>query len=125
MRRVKVTGYQRRSRGFGVRVGILRILDLCSMMIRGLLPLLPFIMIGVLFLLPETPHLRVSYLYSGSYDSPRYITCRYLGIYGWRTVRGNHCPVVTLLNGKRSRREFLRRPGEYHRAAFQAYRETW
>lgn len=100
MRRAKVTGYKRPARGFGLRGGLLGFLGLCHTILRGLIPLLPFIVIGVLVLLPRTPHLRVSYTYTGSYENPRYITCRYLGIHGWLTLYGNHCPILTLLNGK-------------------------
>jgi hypothetical protein len=125
MRRAKVTGYQHRSRGHGVRFGIFRLLDFVSMMIRGLVPLLPFIIIGVLFVLPKSPHLRVSYTYTGSYDSPHYITCRYLGIHGWVRVYGSQCPMITLMNGKPIDRDALRTPDESHRASLPEYREIW
>ncbi len=124
MRRVKVTSYQNPSRGLGGRYHFLRLLDLCSMLIRGLLPLLPFIVIGALFLLPKTPYLRVSYTYTGSYEHPRYISCRYLGIHGWHTVYGNHCPMVTLMNGAPFRQESLRRPDESHQFVRQGHRGT-
>jgi len=100
MRRAKVTGYKPPSRGFGLRVGLLGVLGFCHTILRGALPLFPFILIGVLFLLPKTPHIRVSYTYTGSYENPRTITCRYLGIHGWFTLYGNHCPILTMLNGK-------------------------
>ena len=63
----------------------------------ALLPLTPVIAIAIVFLLPETPHLRVSYTYTGSYEHPSYRTCQYLGIHGTVDVIGQDCPLVRLM----------------------------
>ena len=64
-----------------------------------LFPLSPFIALASLFFLPQqTPHLRVSYIYTGSYEHPSYRTCRYLGIYGTVDVVGQDCPIVRMMD---------------------------
>jgi hypothetical protein len=64
----------------------------------ALLPLSPFIVLAALFFLPQqTPHLRVSYTYTGSSDQPSYRTCQYLGIHGTVGVVGQDCPIVAFM----------------------------
>lgn len=68
----------------------------------ALLPFSPFIVLAALFYLPQhTPHLRINYTYTGSYEHPSYRTCQYLGIHGTVDVIGEDCPIVRLI-GKMS-----------------------
>lgn len=98
MKHAKVLKYKRISTssfswGWGIRALIrvgLRILIAC-------LPLVPFIALAVPFLLPQTPHLRIVYTYTGSYEKPRYRECQYLGIHGRILKNGPECPIVTFL----------------------------
>mgnify|MGYP001187785563 CR=1 FL=1 len=100
MKQAKVLNYQKIKKpillGRGIwalyRVG-LRILIAC-------LPLLPFIALATPFLLPETPHLRISYTYAGSYRHPIYRECQYFGMHGWVKVWGPDCPVLTFMGEK-------------------------
>ena len=100
MKQAKVKRYRRRQMPFGmgwdnralVRVGI-------RLLLIGL-PLLPFIAVAIVFMLPETPHLRVSYTYTGSHEHPNYRTCQYLGIHGFSQVIGQDCPLVAFIEGK-------------------------
>ena len=98
MKKARVRSYttRRRPSGLGwgymgpvVRVGV-RIL-------MALLPLVPVLAVAIVFLLPETPHLRVSYTYTGAAEHPSYRTCRYLGIHGTVNVIGEDCPIVQLM----------------------------
>jgi hypothetical protein len=97
MRQAKIKGYKKTRTslflGWGLRalfrVG-LRILITC-------LPLLPFIAIGAVFFLPQSPHLRVSYTYTGSYEHPSYRACQYLGVHGTVQVIGQDCPIVAFI----------------------------
>ncbi len=97
MKQAKVLNYktirQPISLGWGIgalfRVG-LRILIAC-------LPLLPFIALATPFLLPETPHLRIKYTYTGSSTRPIYRECEYFGIHGWVYQWGPDCPLMMFL----------------------------
>ncbi|HNP84061.1 MAG TPA: hypothetical protein PKN47_21550 [Nitrospira sp.] len=97
MKQAKVLNYKKLrqpiSWGWGIRALIrvgLRILIAC-------LPLLPFIALATPFLLPETPHLRVKYTYTGSSARPIYRECDYLGVHGWVHLWGPDCPIVRFM----------------------------
>ena len=62
-----------------------------------LLPLLPVLALVMIFLLPQTPHLRISYSYTGTYEHPIYRECNYLGIHGFIRVLGPDCPLVAFI----------------------------
>lgn len=124
MKQGKVTGYRKTRRVRTHRRLLTSGLRWCLPLLQQVLSLWPVIALIVIFLMPETPHLRVSYSYAGSSDHPRYINCQYLGIDGVVRVRGRQCPLVTLMNGSRVSTEALRRPGEYHQSFLQGHRET-
>ncbi len=63
----------------------------------ALLSNVPLLIIVILFFLPRTPHLRIAYTYTGTYQYPIYRTCQYLGIHGTVNVVGQDCPIVRLL----------------------------
>lgn len=42
-----------------------------------------------------TPHLRVTYVYSGSYERPSYHRCFYWGLHPFEVAPPNgHCPII-------------------------------
>ncbi|MEM9128183.1 MAG: hypothetical protein AAGA97_00420 [Pseudomonadota bacterium] len=59
----------------------------------------PIALLALLFLSPETPHLRWTYQYVWQGDQKRFVRCTYLGIRGQVTPDfAPHCPVIALLN---------------------------
>lgn len=97
MKQAKVLTYktikQPISWGWGIRA-------LCRVGLRMLiacLPLIPLIALATPFLLPETPHLRIRYTYTGSYDHPIYRECQYLGIHGRVVIDGPNCPIIQMM----------------------------
>ncbi len=103
MRQVKVKSYRSPRKPVQLGRGVGRLFRVALRGLILLLPLVPFIAIGILFSLPSTPHIRVSYTYAGSKEHPRYITCDYLGIHGTvQKVFGQECPLMTFM-GKKSR----------------------
>lgn len=99
MKQARVRSYKSIRRPFGLGWGTLRALVRVGLRILiGLLPLWPFIVLAALFFLPvQSPHLRVSYTYTGSWEHPSYRTCQYLGIHGTVDVIGQDCPIVRLM----------------------------
>ncbi len=97
MKKAKIRGYKKIRKPLSLGRGVSGLFRLALRILPGLFPLLPFIAIGIVFSLPQTPHLRVSYTYTGSKSHPRYITCDYLGIYGQTTVFGNRCPMIVFI----------------------------
>jgi|CXWL01.1.fsa_nt_gi hypothetical protein len=99
MKQARVRSYKTIRRPLGLGWGTLRALVRVGLRILiALLPLWPFIVLAALFFLPvQSPHLRVSYTYTGSYEHPSYRTCRYLGIHGTVDVIGQDCPIVRLM----------------------------
>ena len=116
MKQATVRKYQRRRRPRTTRRWVTASLRWGLPLLQQVLSLWPVIALIVIFLMPETPHLRVSYTSTGTRDEPRYLTCEYLGIDGLVNVRGRQCPLVTFMNGQPVNREALRRSGEYHQS---------
>ncbi len=101
MKQAKVLSYKKiRTSSFTWGWGIRALIRVGLRMLIACLPLVPFIALAVPFLLPETPHLRISYTYTGSYSHPIYRECTYLGVYGMAHTFGPECPVVTFLGQK-------------------------
>ena len=98
MRQAKVKSYRSPRKPLRLGRGVGRFF---RMMLRGLIPLLPFLplmAIVMVFLLPQTPHLRISYTYTGPKEHPRYITCDYVGVYGLaQKVFGQECPLISFM----------------------------
>lgn len=101
MKQAKVLNYKKiRTSSISWGWGIRALIRVGLRMLIACLPLLPFIALALPFLLPETPHLRIQYTYTGSYDHPIYRECRYFGMHGWVYVTGPDCPLVRLMDGK-------------------------
>lgn len=95
MIKAKVRSYKTIRRPLGLGWGTVRALVWVGLRILiALLPSLPLIAIVTVFLLPQTPHLRIAYTYTGSSQRPIYHTCQYLGIHGIVDVFGQDCPIV-------------------------------
>ncbi len=99
MKQARVRGYKAIWRPLGLGWGTVRALVRVGLRILiALLPLWPFIVLAALYFLPiQSPHLRVSYTYTGSYEHPSYRTCQYLGLHGTVDVVGQDCPIVRLM----------------------------
>ncbi len=99
MNTAKVRSYKTIRRPLGLGWGTVRALVRVGLRILiALLPLWPIIVLAALFFLPvPTPHLRVSYPYTGSYEHPSYRTCQYLGIHGSVDVIGQDCPIIAFM----------------------------
>lgn len=99
MKRAIVTDYKRS--GLSLKtIGkpIVCILKLLGFLLQGLLPALPLMALIAVFLLPQTPHLRVSYTYRKAGIERIYLDCRYLGIYGFcSNVSGHNCPLIAFI----------------------------
>ena len=99
MKRAIVTDYKRS--GLSLKIigkPIICILKLLGFLLRGLLPAFPLIALIAVFLLPQTPHLRVSYTYRKAGIERIYLNCRYLGIYGFcSNVSGHNCPLIVFI----------------------------
>ena len=99
MKRAIVTDYKRS--GLSLKtIGkpIFGILKLLGFLLRGLFPALPLMALIAVFLLPQTPHLRVSYTYRKAGIERIYLDCRYLGIYGFcSNVSGHNCPLIAFI----------------------------
>lgn len=101
MKQAKVLNYKKiRTSSFSWGWGIRALCRVGLRMLIACLPLLPFIALATPFLLPETPHLRISYTYTGSYNHPIYRECQYFGMHGWVHEFGPDCPLVTFLPEK-------------------------
>lgn len=102
MIKAKVRSYKTIRRPLGLGWGTVRALGRVGLRILiALLPFSPFIVLAALFYLPQqTPHLRINYTYTGSYDHPSYRTCQYLGIHGTVHVVGQDCPIVQLMRDR-------------------------
>ncbi|MGQ0556013.1 MAG: hypothetical protein ACT4PN_08740 [Nitrospiraceae bacterium] len=94
MKQAKVLSYKRFSKPFSWGWGIWALIRVGIRILIACLPLVPFIALATPFLLPETPHLRVVYTYTGTYSHPRYRECEYLGIHGRVHILGPNCPVI-------------------------------
>ena len=98
MRRAKVKRYRRIHQSLDWGWGYRALIRVGLRLLISLLPLLPFIAIAIIFLLPKTPHLRVSYTYTGSSSHPNYIDCQYLGVHGMvRNGFALDCPLVAFI----------------------------
>ena len=98
MKRAKVRHYRRTRRGISWRARLPAMFRYGLYSLSRLLPLLPFAAVAVIFLLPSTPHVRVSYTYTGTYSDRYYVTCHYLGINGFvQQVFGSDCPIVAFM----------------------------
>lgn len=75
-------------------------LSLLSWAIARLLRTWPLFLIAAFFLSPIGPYLRVSYIYEGSRDYPRYIACTYLGSRGFVPTYVPRCPIVAWLDSR-------------------------
>ncbi|MCA9470106.1 MAG: hypothetical protein KC643_32300 [Nitrospira sp.] len=100
MKKAKIKGYKKVRTSLFLGRGIRALFRVGLQMLITCLPLLPFIAIGAVFFLPQSPHLRVSYTYTGSYEYPSYRTCQYLGVHGTVQVIGQDCPLVAFIEGK-------------------------
>lgn len=99
MKQAKVLNYKKiRTSSFSWGWGIRALFRVGLRIMIACLPLLPFIALATPFLLPETPHLRIIYTYTGSYSHPRYRECQYLGIHGRILVDGPDCPIVRMMS---------------------------
>src|SRR5690349_21592425 len=68
MKQAKVLNYKKiKTSSFSWGWGIRALCRVGLRMLIACLPLLPFIALATPFLLSETPHLRISYTYTGSY----------------------------------------------------------
>lgn len=95
MIKAKVRSYKSIRRPLGLGWGTITALGRAGLrLLIALLPLWPFIALAVVFLLPRTPHLRIAYTYTGTYQYPVYHTCQYLGIHGTVDVVSHDCPLV-------------------------------
>ncbi len=95
MIKAKVRSYKAIRRSLGLGWGTVRALGRVGLRILiALLPVLPLIAIVIVFLLPQTPHLRIAYTYTGPSQRPIYHTCQYFGIHGTVDVFGQDCPIV-------------------------------
>ncbi len=71
--------------------------------LRSFSPLLPIIVIAVMFLLPKTPHLRLVYKFTGPFaaENRYYTECHYFGIHGSvQKVFGHDCPIIAFIEKK-------------------------
>ena len=100
MKQAKVRSYRKIRKTFGLGWGYRALFRVGLRLLILLLPLLPFIAMAMVFSLPQTPHLRTSYTYTGSHDHPNYRACQYLGVHGTVQVMGQNCPLITFMNGK-------------------------
>ncbi len=101
MKQAKIRGYKKIRKPLGISRGVSALCRSTLRMLIILFPISSFIAIAIVFLLPQTPHLRVSYSYSGSSSHPNYIQCQYLGVHGMvQKILGNDCPLVAFINGK-------------------------
>ncbi|NKE48642.1 hypothetical protein HB662_28000 [Roseomonas frigidaquae] len=51
-----------------------------------------------------TPHLRVTYVYSGSYERPHYHRCFYWGVHPFEVAPQNgSCPILVLAHAREAR----------------------
>lgn len=100
MIKAKVRSYKTIRRPLGLGWGTLRALVRVGLRILiALLPVLPLIAIVIVFLLPQTPHLRIAYTYTGTHQRPIYRTCQYIGIHGIVDIVGQDCPIVRIMGG--------------------------
>lgn len=99
MKQARVRSYKSIRRPLGLGWGTVRALVRVGLRILiALLPLWPFIVLAALFFLPvQSPHLRIRYTYTGTWEHPSYRTCQYLGIHGTVDVIGQDCPIVRLM----------------------------
>jgi hypothetical protein len=97
MKQAKVLNYQRVKTSFSWGWGIRALFRVGLRILIACLPLLPFIALATPFLMPETPHLRVKYTYTGSSARPIYRECEYLGIHGRVYQWGPDCPLMMFL----------------------------
>ena len=98
MKQARVLNYKKiRTSSFSWGWGIRALCRVGLRMLIACLPLLPFIALATPFLLPETPHLRIKYTYTGSSARPIYRECEYLGVHGWVHIWGPNCPVIRFL----------------------------
>ncbi|GJL49748.1 MAG: hypothetical protein NPIRA01_09750 [Nitrospirales bacterium] len=100
MKQAKVTGYKKTRKPFGFSQRASAFFRSVLRMLIALLPFLPFVAIAIVFFLPQTPHLRVSYTYTGTHEHPIYRTCRYLGVHGTVQVIGQDCPLIKFIVGQ-------------------------
>ena len=100
MKQAKVLNYKKIRQPISLGWGIRALIRVGLRMLIACLPLLPFIALGVPFFLAQTPHLRLTYTYTGSYTHPIYRECHYIGIHGRVLVGGPDCPIVTFLGEK-------------------------
>lgn len=100
MKKAKIRSYKKIRQPFFLGWGFRARFRVGLHMLITLLPLLPFMAIGAVFFLPQTPHLRVSYTYTGSYEHPIYRSCRYLGVQGTAQVIGQDCPLIAFMSEK-------------------------
>lgn len=100
MKKAKVRGYKKTRKPFFLGWGLRALFRVGLRILITCLPFLPFMAIGAVFFLPQSPHLRVSYTYTGSFEYPIYRTCQYLGIHGTVQVIGQDCPLVAFMNEK-------------------------
>ncbi len=94
MRRAKVKSYKKIQNPLRLGRGVNRLFRWALRSFISLLPLLPILVIVIVFSLPQTPHLRVSYTYTGSNAYPSYRECKYLGVQGATQVIGQDCPLI-------------------------------
>jgi len=80
-------------------LGVLKAFLLTAAFILKLPPAF-WIAVGLMvaYQLPTTPHLRITYSYTGSSSAPRYVECRYFGLHGGVTTFGPRCPIVAMFN---------------------------
>ena len=99
MKRAIVTDYKRS--GLSLKtIGkpIIGILKLLCFLLQCLFPALPLMALIAAFLLPQTPHLRVSYTYRKAGIERIYLNCRYFGIHGFRnSTSGHNCPLIVFI----------------------------
>ena len=101
MKKAKIKGYKKIRTPLFLGRGLRALFRVGLRMLITLLPLLPFVVIGVAFFLPQSPHLRVSYTYTGSYEHPNYRECRYLGVHGMVKIGiGQDCPLIAFIGKK-------------------------
>lgn len=104
MKQAKVLDYTKTRKPVAWRQRVWALFRIGLRILIACLPLVPFAALAVVFLLPETPHLRMTYIYNGSSTHPIYRECEYLGIHGKVRLFGPACPIVTFLGQHSERR---------------------
>lgn len=73
-------------------------LKIFGFFLQGLLAAWPTILFLALFLLPQTPHMLLSYTYRPVGNERIYLDCHYFGIRGFhRTVFDHDCPMIAFI----------------------------